>query len=673
MNSSVDGSTLATGTVVGGDFVVERALASGGMGSVYVVRQHSTQRLRALKVLATALLGDEKTRESFMREAQVGARIQSMHVVEVIAAGIDQRLGVPWLVMELLNGFDLRDQMEKGGGLAFDQAMRALREVFHAISAAHQAGIVHRDLKPENLFLHRPHNAGEELTTKVLDFGIAKVMSTAASAKLTRNIGTPGWMAPEQCNSSTVTPATDVWSLGLVVFFALTGQDFWISERTAPGNMQALLVEMLVEPIPAASTRAAQLGVANRLPRCLDPWFARCLDRDPMRRFQHAGEAWAGLNAALSSNQAALAQTIQASSPMVPSVRTEISQPIIASQSGGTVPATYGTLRGLYNTPQSPPAPIEMLPATRRKKSAALAAVIVGAAVFGVVIGVAGWTGVFSSGRASAPKASGSAVAAALSQSASISAPFVQTRGDATSSALSVAIPSGAIMLNGSSTSIAAFEMDLHEATVDEWKACVAKGDCTGQVDKVVSGGMTPEQVSYWSGYCNHARQRRGNFPVNCTSHKQASAFCASEGKRLPTAPEWLYAAYQAGSAAPRKYPWGDTAPTGRNLNVCGIECAGEVGLPPKPQSPFLPGFDDGERESAAVGTFAEGNTPLGLQDMAGNVWEWTSTPGDSAGQYAVLGGGWFDRDPTQITIGRTRESVTGDVQSTAVGFRCVR
>src|SRR5882762_8858379 len=109
---------LPPGFIVGGDFVVVRPLDKGGMGAVYVVRQQSTEKLRALKVMHTEIAADASLERRFEQEARVGARIDSEHVVEVIAAGKDDALGAPYLVMELLEGEDLRRRMQRGGAMS---------------------------------------------------------------------------------------------------------------------------------------------------------------------------------------------------------------------------------------------------------------------------------------------------------------------------------------------------------------------------------------------------------------------------------------------------------------------------------------------------------------------------------------------------------------------------
>jgi serine/threonine protein kinase len=283
------------GTIIGDDFRIERALGRGGMGAVYVATQISTSRLRALKLMNPDLARDERSRERFAEEARVRSRIASPHIVETIAAGIDKRLGAPWLAMELLEGETLASRVARGGPLPAVEARRALGELAAGLTAAHRAGIAHRDVKPENVFLAVPAGGGAPVV-KILDFGIAKELGSLGSAP-TASVGSPAWMAPEQANGEPISPATDVWAFGLVAFYALTGTYYWRAPRAQQATVAQLLQEILFEALPPASTRMP--GVA--LPAGFDAWFARCVARDRTHRFARADEAWAALEGVLAA------------------------------------------------------------------------------------------------------------------------------------------------------------------------------------------------------------------------------------------------------------------------------------------------------------------------------------------------------------------------------------
>lgn len=288
------------GSVLGGDFTIVRPLSSGGMGAVFVAEQASTGKLRAIKLMHKELVADPKQRERFEQEARVGARIPSDHVVQVIAAGVDPATGAPWMAMELLEGEDLAGHLESRGALPAREVLTIFEQLCHALGAAHKAGIVHRDVKPENIFLAKMRSAAGEVSVKVLDFGIAKVVAESKTA-VTAAIGTPLWMAPEQSDPrAPITPAADVWSLGLIAFAALTGVPYWRAASDPHAAMTALMREILFDPIQPASARAAELGRPGLLPGGFDAWFARCMRREPSQRFATAAEVFEALPDALS-------------------------------------------------------------------------------------------------------------------------------------------------------------------------------------------------------------------------------------------------------------------------------------------------------------------------------------------------------------------------------------
>jgi serine/threonine protein kinase len=279
---------LAPGSVFAGDFEVVRLLADGGMGSVYVVEQRSTGKRRALKVMHPRMLHDPTLRERFTQEARLGAKIASDHVVEVVGAGVDAETGIPWMAMELLQGRDLSVALAERGAFSLAEAKDILRQVGHALSRAHRLGIVHRDLKPENLFLADTRHEGVGAMVKILDFGIAKVMQeTRATGATIGGLGTPLWMAPEQTHGGKITPATDVWALGLIGFALLAGRSYW---RCAADDvpLTVVLTEMFAAPMAAASARVAELGLSARLPTGFDEWFAQCVAREASERFVSA-------------------------------------------------------------------------------------------------------------------------------------------------------------------------------------------------------------------------------------------------------------------------------------------------------------------------------------------------------------------------------------------------
>lgn len=265
---------------------------------VWEALQLSTGRRRAVKLLHAELAEDPRTMQRFEQEALIGSRIPSDHVVEVVAAGIDERTGAPWLAMELLEGEDLASHLARQGEMDPEKLLGIMRQLCHALAAAHRVGVVHRDLKPENVFLARSRHVEVSLTVKVLDFGIAKLIAETTRSG-TAPVGTPLFMAPEQCGGKAVSCATDVWALGLVAFRCLTGSHYWLAAQGAEVSVTALIDEIRNGKLEPASRRAARVRSGARVPPGFDDWFSRAVVRDPGARFPDAGCAMVALEHAL--------------------------------------------------------------------------------------------------------------------------------------------------------------------------------------------------------------------------------------------------------------------------------------------------------------------------------------------------------------------------------------
>ncbi len=294
---------LVPGSTIARTYEVVRPLSDGGMGSVYVVRHREIGDLRALKLMHPNVARDESLRQKFKQEARVGALLKTDHVVRVMDVGVDEATGQPWLAMELLEGQDLRTFiLEKG-----PHPLHTLRQVFfeigHALTAAHRAGVVHRDLKPENIFVARTSRADGAFTIKILDFGIAKILAETENG-MSMAIGSPLWMAPEQAAlGEEVSARTDVWAFGLIVFFCLTGRNYWRAGNVAGANAPMALAEVLYNPMVPASTRAAELGVSpSTLPPGFDAWFSACVNRTFTSRFADGAVALAALERVMSGS-----------------------------------------------------------------------------------------------------------------------------------------------------------------------------------------------------------------------------------------------------------------------------------------------------------------------------------------------------------------------------------
>jgi serine/threonine-protein kinase len=206
---------------------LEERLGIGGMGTVYRARHLLIDRPVAVKVLNQRFVEDEAARTRFRREARAAGRLQHTNAVTVTDFG-ESHDGYVYLVMELLEGRTLRDVLAKEAPLDAARAVSLMLQISAAVAAAHDAGIIHRDLKPANIFIVQ--RAEVPAVVKVLDFGIAKLAAESLDedepmtlTQIGAMIGTPRYMSPEQCDGAELTPAADVYSLGVILYEMLTG------------------------------------------------------------------------------------------------------------------------------------------------------------------------------------------------------------------------------------------------------------------------------------------------------------------------------------------------------------------------------------------------------------------------------------------------------------------
>ncbi len=260
------------GTVIAGKYRVERTLGTGGMGMVLEAHHLLLDQRIALKCLTPIALEYPDIVERFTREARAAARVRSEHVARVI--DVDQfENGLPFIVLEYLDGEDLADHLAHNGPLRVSTAVRFILEACEVLAEAHAAGIVHRDIKPANLFIAKQRD--KRRIIKVLDFGISKLTDepvTQASAML----GTVTYMSPEQLRSAKeVDHRTDIWALGAVLYECLTGKPAFGGSNTAE----------LIASVFSNDRRPMQ-AVRDDLPVGLVDIVERCLRTDPTERFE---------------------------------------------------------------------------------------------------------------------------------------------------------------------------------------------------------------------------------------------------------------------------------------------------------------------------------------------------------------------------------------------------
>jgi serine/threonine protein kinase len=289
--------TLAEGSTFAGRYKILRSIAAGGMGAEYEVLHIETARRRALKVMLPHLLQSDDLRKRFQAEARIAGQVESAYIVDIFDAGIDETTQMPFLVMELLKGEELGKRLGRVRKFGYEETVGYLWQAALALDKTHRANIVHRDLKPANLFLCEDDEGPSRI--KVLDFGIAKLMEEGGTqANATRAMGTPLYMAPEQFKSkSRVSPATDIYALGMMAYTMLVGVSYWADEQATEDNPYAFAGLVSEGPPEPPTARAARRGM--RLPEAFDEWFGQATSPNPDQRFFRATVAVKGLAQAL--------------------------------------------------------------------------------------------------------------------------------------------------------------------------------------------------------------------------------------------------------------------------------------------------------------------------------------------------------------------------------------
>ncbi len=258
-----DALFLAFQAAVAGRYSLERELGRGGMGVVFLAREVHLDRHVAIKVLPTELAAQPALRERFLREAQLAAKLSHPHIIPIHA--VDVTGDFAYYVMTYVEGETLSERVNARGPLSARDATRLLREVAWALGHAHAQGLVHRDVKPDNILIER--ESGRAL---VGDFGIAAASGESAHAVLS---GTPEFMSPEQSLGNDVDARSDLYSLGVTAYFALSGR----LPFTGASATQ-VLAKHVTESVPLL----ASSGVV--VPRALAKLVEQCLAKDPAHR-----------------------------------------------------------------------------------------------------------------------------------------------------------------------------------------------------------------------------------------------------------------------------------------------------------------------------------------------------------------------------------------------------
>ena len=273
-DAAIDPLFLSFQAAVAGRYSLDRELGRGGMGVVYLARDVRLDRPVAIKLLPPSLAAHQDLRDRFIREARTAGRLSHPYIVPIHS--VDEAGEFVFYVMAYVDGETVAERVAARGPMPSHEVTRILREVSWALAYAHAQGVIHRDVKPANILLER--GSGRAMVT---DFGIARLVQTGGNTAVGEVLGTPEYMSPEQAAAEPMDGRSDLYALGVVGFFALTGT----LPFTAP-TVQGVLVQHLTKPAPLVS--AVARGTTTQLSGAID----RCLQKDPAARFAN-GEALA--------------------------------------------------------------------------------------------------------------------------------------------------------------------------------------------------------------------------------------------------------------------------------------------------------------------------------------------------------------------------------------------
>jgi formylglycine-generating enzyme required for sulfatase activity/serine/threonine protein kinase len=721
-----------SGTMIADKYRIAHAVGEGGFSVVYLA-EHTIWRqpvaIKCFKVLANA---PEDQREGllngFIQEGKLMASLSSRSAAIVQARDVGtfttpDGQWLPYMVLEWLEGkpLDIALYDENRMGLParlIHEIIVLLDPAAAALDIAHSRGIAHRDIKPANFFVIGDPR-GIDAYVKVLDFGIAKVMSDHAAVAMAQTgteitAFTPNYGAPEQFSRThgATGPWTDVFAMALILVEMLRGAP------ALEGNDLIQLAVASRDPARRPTPRTFGVQVTD----AVEQVFTVALATSPGARYRTMGQLWAALHQAVfpdappwaMGTTSGMGAGRMSTSPLPLSPPSMMSPPLSAppvapsfgvpslSPSSQPGPMSLPTSpEAMAQTPMSPAAgiaaagPVAVRPPSRAPLGLA------GLALLALAAGGIGAFKMFSRpaaslGGASGDTASSAAIAALPSPSASAAAaPARRTE-----------CPPGTVIVTGGrffmgsdapefklwqpahKVTVDTFCIDIYEVTAGDYKACSDIGECKRpeaipnypKADSVAEA-QHEKNRTIQADLCTFGKEGLEKHPINCVSWTMADAYCKVQKKRLPTEAEWEYAA--RGSDG-RKYPWGEEPGDQTHMNACGLECnkwETAHGLKPGPR---MWAADDGFFGTAPVGSFPKGKTKFGSYDFIGNVWEWTADwfetykpeeavnpTGAPAGDRKSIRGGGFNGGAQLWLDPAFRYHQLATASAPGIGFRC--
>lgn len=698
------------GTTVADKYRVERVVGEGGFSVVYRAEHIIWKQPVAIKCFKALANVPPQVREEllqgFIQEGKIMTNLSSRTAAIVQARDVgmfttpsgDQ---VPYMVLEWLEGAPLdqvlMDENQRGfPARSLPDVIQLLEPVATALDTVHALNIAHRDIKPPNLFIMGDPRSPNAFV-KILDFGIAKVMAEHAQlqtalAKTGSEITafTPNYGAPEQFSRShgATGPWTDVFALALIMIELVRG-----GVPTLQGDDYLQLAVAARDPNVRPTPRSFGLAVTDGV----EFVFRKALAVSPSERYPTAGAFWADLRRQVYPTEAPWI------SPAHTGNYSATSRPSLPG-GGPTTPPVVGYATGtqmLLNAtgrPDQTGAPMSTASSTAAPSRSGGGLVIAGLIGVAVLGGGAAGAYFFISQKASPSVADANTTSApAPIASASAAATASTTCPEGMSY-----IPGGPFFMGSDAPDlklanpahkvrVSPYCMDIHEVTAGDYKKCSDSGECKrapSAPDFPKKESATEDQhkkvLEAYGEFCNFDKPDRDKHPMNCVTWPLADAYCKVQKKRLPTEAEWEFAA--RGSDG-REYPWGNDEGRDKwHMNAGGPEFAEwekKKGFEPAP-SMYETG--DGFVGTAPVGSFPKGRTQFGLDDMVGNVYEWTSDwfttyapdevtdpTGAPDGDKKAIRGGAFNGGFPQWLKPAFRYHMLATSSSHGIGFRCVK
>jgi eukaryotic-like serine/threonine-protein kinase len=682
------------GRTIADKYAVESVVGEGGFATVYRATHLLWRRPVALKVfksLADFSAADrQKLLDEFIQEgalltdlsARTAAIVQARDIAMLETANGDQ---VPYMVLEWLDGASLEAVLaaEKEQGLplrTLADAVQLLNPAAEALGLAHKKGIAHRDVKPGNVFvLGEPRG---DATVKLLDFGIAKVVSDAQkmAGTFTKTSGqvtsfTPAYGAPEQFSRThgATGPWTDVFALALVVVETITGREPLEGDDFLQLGVCAV----------SADRRPTPRALGATVTDDVEAVFAKAVAVKPAERWQTAGEFWNALRNALQMDplRGMTNPMPRAGAPSRPPIATA---PTVAASSPELSPSSREALTG--------PGARATNVTTGRPAGSGKMGLFVGLGI-GAVAAIAAVTFFVGSHRDAPPAAAAPGASAPAGTAPVAPASAAASAAPASCPKGMIAIPGGSFFMGSDEglplerpshqVVLAPYCVDEFEVTVEKYKACSDGGRCKRAGITNDWANLGDRDRKAFDPLCN-ARDPEGKakHPINCVDWEMAEKFCKEDGKRLPTEAEWEFAARGPDG---RKYPWGDDDPSASFLNACGRECMA-WGAKNGVEEKAMYDADDGFANTAPVGSFPKGASRYGVQDVVGNVWEWVADyygpyskeeqkapTGPASGEERVIRGGAWNGSYSSWVRPTFRYKDAPTKRSYGIGFRCAK